>query len=158
MEKRPWTKQEEKTLKSSYQSTINAVIADKIGRTEGSIKTRLHQLGLRKFQKWTVVDDKKIRTFRKKGKTYPEIANVLSRSVEAVRNRSRKLGLETRPIHITDSIATSIRQNYRHLSNGELSTQFGVPLHVVKQFLFSEGLKRTTKQKQKINERRKELV
>ena len=74
-------------------------IAQAFGRTKGAIESRIMRLRGARGRcgsgfYWTPAQDAVIRELRAQGKSFPEIADQMGKSKEAVRKRARHIGLE----------------------------------------------------------------
>ena len=74
-------------------------IAKHFGRTKGAIESRIMRLRGARGRcgsgfYWTPAQDAVIRELRAQGKSFPEIADQMGKSKEAVRKRARHIGLE----------------------------------------------------------------
>lgn len=155
-----WTQKDITFLRKNYQRMTYNELAKKLGRTEGSVKTHVTvSLGLRKTRKWTRHDDLQIKQFTKQGLTYVEIGEKFGVSSDVVRLRARNgMNIRRHSEAINALTANKILRECRKLSNEQLSIRHGVPLHVVKYLLHSNGITRTDADLVRIRESKQQSV
>lgn len=94
---RGWTKEEEMRLEQVYRQTSNiCIVAEKMGRSEESIKQRLILLGLyiNKRKAWNKVDVESLKfLYTTQNRSIEDIANILGKSQTLVESKLKALKL-----------------------------------------------------------------
>lgn len=98
--KKPYTPEiDDQIMQMREEGHTAEEIAKHFGRTKGAIESRIMRLRGARGRcgsgfYWTPAQDAVIRELRAQGKSFPEIADQMGKSKEAVRKRARYIGLE----------------------------------------------------------------
>ena len=98
--KKPYTPEiDDQIMQMREEGHTAEEIAKHFGRTKGAIESRIMRLRGARGRcgsgfYWTPAQDAVIRELRAQGKSFPEIADQMGKSKEAVRKRARHIGLE----------------------------------------------------------------
>ena len=96
--RRRWTPDEDAAIRDGYDNglTCAEITAELAGRTVAAVAARARQLGLATHaRRWTASDDERLRRLVH-DKPLHELARLLGRTPEALRQRARKLGVRLR--------------------------------------------------------------
>ena len=98
-ERRRWTQEEDRLVRAGYASglTCEAIAAQLLHpRSPSSVSGRARKLGLATYaRRWTSADDARLRMISLAGTSVEDAAAQLGRTPEAIRQRARKLGLQS---------------------------------------------------------------
>lgn len=136
---RKWSKQEICYLKAHYVKTSAKRIAEILGRSQHSIYGKVRELGLKthacgRGRKW---DDGEIHFLRKSYEEKPirQMARELSRSINSVQQKARRLGLKS-SLRGVGSVWTLretgfLSENIEKMSMVEIAEKLGKSLHSI---------------------------
>ena len=147
-----WTEEEIQLLRQ-YRDLPLAEQAELLGRSEKAIAVKRSRTGiapvkpaLRGRRRWTKSEEDYL-TDHFDHQTDEELADNLNRSVEAVQNRRRKLGLYMRnTTPWSQQEINSLKQQYQDSTNAELGEQLGRKSFAVKTMKQKLGLTQNQKQ------------
>jgi len=93
-----WTSEEDERLRKLYPQVKYPLIAEVLGRTVNSVRSRLHRLGISENRSWTELEESYLREAYGVGKLKGELnlkalAADLGRDVSAVCLKARRMGL-----------------------------------------------------------------
>lgn len=89
---RLWTKEEDNFIINNHFSHENKWIAEKLNRTLNAVRTRAHDLKIRKTKPWTEEEDNfLIKNYNSLGAK--EIAKILNKTIHSIHGRTHILGL-----------------------------------------------------------------
>lgn len=90
-----WTKEEEKILIEEYKKRTNIkIIAEKINKTQGSIKAKAHELNITNKDKYYTSKQIKFMIENKDKLTYQEMAKKLNKDVSNICRKFKELGIK----------------------------------------------------------------
>jgi len=141
---RPWSADEVKLLYELHQNQPLQSIADILGRSLETVSQKALGLGLRKckfYPPWSIQEETLLKELYYPTNTVKDVAKRIGRSVSAVRQKARLLGL-------SDGHAWSkkelnlLRKLYPSKTAQEIANQIGRTVGVVRLKVFRLGLKK----------------
>lgn len=94
--RRLWTNEERKFLTENYGKLSVIDISEKLGKTYPAVNSQIWWMGLKKepvVKRWTTQEEEKLRELTELGYTAGQISKELGRTIPAVYNRWKGLGI-----------------------------------------------------------------
>ncbi|MCB0711988.1 MAG: hypothetical protein KDD67_06630 [Ignavibacteriae bacterium] len=137
---RPWTNKEEVFIKHNYGKRTAIEIARRLGRTEQSVRGKLHIMGLTgpASRTWTPDELKYLKKHYGKLRSQ-EIAEKLARSVDAVEIKAGRIGLARKNYVLNDKEKKWVVEHLGKISYLNMAKQFGVSSQVIQDIAHANG-------------------
>ena len=139
-----WTQEENDFLINNYEKLTRKQVAEKLGRTEFSVKRRIKTLGISKESlkksNWSQEEDDFLKESYEELSSQ-EIAEKLNRSEIAVKARFRMLGFK-KFSHWSQEEEDFLKNNYKEMSFKEIGEKLGRTANSVRNHVQTLGLTR----------------
>jgi len=124
MEIIPWSDREETLLAEMFPVNPNEEIAEKMGRSLGSIDNKARKMGLRKMKFWSEDEDKLLKKLYTK-LSYEQLAYRLGRTKGAVQIRVIVLNLKCKVANWTDGEIDFLKKSHPQMTYYQIAKRLG---------------------------------
>lgn len=141
---RRWSKEEVDFLLSNYTTMLSKDIAEKLGRTDVSVRSKLNHLGI--VKKHYTEDEVAFMKAHRHDMSKKEIAARLGRTESAIKEKMKRAGIKSRrsaKIEFFDSLYPDVvRMVVEGKSNKEIADHFGFKEKVIVNYNYRHNIKR----------------